>query len=67
MALFPLGPLPNTAPQTRRKKFNQNRMKNEETRIKKKKRRGSGTSRTTLNVPTSESWGARRTRRRARN
>ena len=39
---------------TRRKKetFNQNRMKKQEFR---KMRRGLGTSRTTLNVPTSES------------
>ena len=31
---------------------------NEETRIQKKMRRGLGTSRRILNVPTSESWGA---------
>ena len=50
---------------TRRKKetFNQNRMKKEEFR---KMRRGLGTSRTSLNIPTSESWGARRRRGRAR-
>ena len=39
---------------TRRKKetFNQNRMKKQQ--FKKKMRRGLGTSRTTLNIPTSE-------------
>ena len=51
---------------SRRKKetFNQNKMKKQEFT---KLRRGLGTSRTTLNLPTSESYGARRRRGRARN
>ena len=40
---------------------------NEATIIQKKMRRGLGTSRTILNVPTSKSQGAKRRRRRARN
>ena len=44
----------------RRKKetFNQNRNKNS-----KKMRRGSGTSRTTLNIPTSDSYGCQKKRK----
>ena len=51
---------------TRRKKetSNQKRMKKQEF---KKMRRGLGTSGTTLNIPTSESWSARRKRGRPRN
>ena len=40
---------------------------NEETRIQKKMRRGLGTSKTTLNIPISESYGCQRRRGRARN
>ena len=40
---------------------------NEETRIKKKKmRRGLGTSRTTLNIPTSESEGCQKEKRKSK-
>ena len=49
--------------QSRRKKetFNQNRMKKQDF---KKLRRGLGTSRTTLNVPTSESYGCQKEKRK---
>ena len=51
---------------TRRKKetSNQKRMKQQEF---KKMRNGLGTSGTSLSVPTSNSWGARKRRGRARN
>ena len=39
---------------------------NEETRIKKEMRRGLGTSRTTLNIPTSESEGCQKEKRKSK-
>ena len=45
----------------RKKAFNQNRMKKQEF---KKMRRGLGNSGTTLNVPTSESWGCQKEKRK---
>ena len=40
--------------------------KNEETRIQKKMRRDLGTSRTSLNVPTSKSWGYQKEKRKTK-
>ena len=50
---------------SRRKKetFNQNTMKKQEL---KKMRRGLGTSRATLNVPTSESYGCQKEKRKSK-
>ena len=44
--------------------FNQNRMKKQEF---KKMRRGVGTSRTSLNIPTSDSWGCQKEKRKTKN
>ena len=53
---------------TRRKKetFNKNRMKKQELRRNKKVRRGLGPSRTSLNVPTSESQGSQKEKRKSK-
>ena len=50
---------------TRRKKqtFNEDRMKKQEF---KKMRRGLGTSRTSLNIPTSELWGCQKEKRKSK-